>query len=94
MVTGALWGFATLGHLRQATRGEEFDQADEVAVVNELSNWILLQHKNVLPLIKIARLNFRIAAMMEFCKGSVQTARYAFDILHGCTIPTQNGTHH
>lgn len=49
-----------------------FDQADEAAVVNELSNWILLHHKNVLPLIKIARLNFRIAALMELRKGSLQ----------------------
>lgn len=49
-----------------------FDQADEAAVVNELSNWILLNHQNVLPLIKIVRLNFRIAALMEFCKGTLQ----------------------
>lgn len=49
-----------------------FDQADEAAVVNELSNWILLNHKNVLPLIKISRLNFRIAALMELCKGTLQ----------------------
>lgn len=49
-----------------------FDHADEAAVVNELSNWILLHHKNVLPLIKIARLNFRIAALMELCKGTLQ----------------------
>jgi serine/threonine protein kinase len=49
-----------------------FDQADEAAVVNELSNWILLHHKNVLPLIKIARLNFRIAALMELRKGTLQ----------------------
>lgn len=53
-----------------------FDQADEAAVVNELANWILLSHKNVLPLIKIARLNFRIAALMELCKGTLQ------DVLH------------
>lgn len=51
-----------------------FDQADEAAVVNELANWILLSHKNVLPLIKIARLNFRIAALMELCKGTLQDA--------------------
>ena len=49
-----------------------FDQADEAAVVNELSNWILLNHENVLPLIKISRLNFRIAALMELCKGTLQ----------------------
>lgn len=49
-----------------------FDQADEAAVVNELANWILLNHDNVLPLIKIARLNFRIAALMELCKGTLQ----------------------
>ena len=49
-----------------------FDKADEAAVVNELANWILLSHKNILPFIKIARLNFRIAALMELCKGTLQ----------------------
>jgi serine/threonine protein kinase len=49
-----------------------FDNADEASVVNELSNWILLHHKNVLPLIKIVRLNFRIAALMELRKGTLQ----------------------
>ena len=49
-----------------------FDTPDQAAVVNELSNWILLHHKNVLPLIKIARLNFRIAALMELRKGTLQ----------------------
>jgi hypothetical protein len=48
-----------------------FDNADEASVVNELSNWILLHHKNVLPLIKIVRLNFRIAALMELRKGTL-----------------------
>jgi serine/threonine protein kinase len=41
-------------------------------VVSELSNWVLLHHTNVLPLIKIARLNFRIAAWMELCAGTLQ----------------------
>ena len=49
-----------------------FANPDEGAVVNELSNWVLLHHANVLPLIKIARLNFRIAAWMELCEGTLQ----------------------
>lgn len=49
-----------------------FDNADEASVVNELSNWILVRHKNVLPLIKISRLNFRIAALMEMRTGTLQ----------------------
>lgn len=56
----------------QQRAAKTFDQADEAAVVNELSNWILLHHENVLPLIKIARLNFRIAALMELRKGTLQ----------------------
>lgn len=49
-----------------------FDKADEASVVNELSNWILLRHQNVLPLIKISRLNFRIGALMELRPGTLQ----------------------
>jgi len=49
-----------------------FDQADEASVVNELSNWVVMNHTNVLPLIKIARLDFRIAALMELCPGTLQ----------------------
>jgi len=48
-----------------------FQNADEAAIVNELSNWVVLQHTNILPLIKIARLNFRIAALMELCPGTL-----------------------
>lgn len=33
-----------------------FDQADEASVVNELSDWAVMRHTNVLPLINIARL--------------------------------------
>lgn len=49
-----------------------FEGQDQHAVVNELSNWILLHHKNILPLIKISRLNFRIAALMEMRDGTLQ----------------------
>ena len=45
---------------------------DQAAVVGELSNWILLHHSSILPLIKICRLNFRVAAMMEMRKGTLQ----------------------
>lgn len=49
-----------------------FDQADEASVVNELSNWAVMHHTHVLPLIKISRLDFRIAALMELCPGTLQ----------------------
>lgn len=49
-----------------------FANPDEAAVVNELSNWVLLHHTNVLPLIKIARLDYRIAAWMELCDGTLE----------------------
>lgn len=49
-----------------------FDKQDQAAVVVELSNWILLHHPNILPLIKISRLNFRVAALMELCQGTLQ----------------------
>jgi eukaryotic-like serine/threonine-protein kinase len=51
-----------------------FTNPDEGAVVRELSNWVVLHHTHVLPLIKIARLNFRIAALMEWCPGTLQDA--------------------
>lgn len=48
-----------------------FEGQDQEAVVTELSNWILLHHSAILPLIKISRLNFRIAALMELRKGTL-----------------------
>ncbi len=71
-----------------------FDKADEAAVVNELSNWVLLHHANVLPLIKIARLNFRIAAVMEWCQaGTLEDVirRRAFTWAEMRTILLQAG---
>ena len=49
-----------------------FEGQDQAAVVAELSNWILLHHPSILPLIKISRLNFRIAAMMEMRQGTLE----------------------
>lgn len=49
-----------------------FEGQDQATVVNELSNWILLHHPAILPLIKISRLNFRIAALMEMRNGTLQ----------------------
>ena len=71
-----------------------FDKADEAAVVNELSNWVLLHHANVLPLIKIARLDFRIAAVMEWCQaGTLEDVirRRAFTWAEMRTILLQAG---
>jgi serine/threonine protein kinase len=48
-----------------------FEGQDQTAVVQELSNWILLHHPAITPLIKISRLNFRVAALMEMQPGTL-----------------------
>ncbi|MGH2509952.1 MAG: protein kinase domain-containing protein, partial [Ktedonobacteraceae bacterium] len=48
-----------------------FKGQDQQAVVDELSNWIMLHHRNILPLIKISRLDFQIAALMEMRKATL-----------------------
>lgn len=42
-----------------------FKTPDQDSIVNELSNWIMLNHENILPLIKISRLDYKISALME-----------------------------
>ncbi|RDI98932.1 serine/threonine protein kinase [Dyella solisilvae] len=49
-----------------------FEGQDQALVVSELTNWIMLHHPSILPLQKIARLNYRIAAVMERRQGSLQ----------------------
>ena len=49
-----------------------FEGQDQALVVQELTNWIMLHHPSIMPLLKIARLNYRIAAMMELRQGSLQ----------------------
>lgn len=49
-----------------------FEGQDQTMVVDELSNWVMLHHPAILPLIKICRLNFRIAALMEMREGTLQ----------------------
>lgn len=44
---------------------------DERAVEHELNVWILLDHPSVLPLKKIGRLNYRLAAIMPWLTGSL-----------------------
>lgn len=46
--------------------------ADQNAVERELNIWISLDHPSILPLRKIGRLNYRIAAVMPIMEGSVQ----------------------
>ena len=45
--------------------------ADERAVEEELNIWISLDHPAILPLKKIGRLNYRIAAIMSLQEGSL-----------------------
>lgn len=49
-----------------------FEGQDQALVVSELSNWIMLYHPSILSLLKIARLDYRIAAMMELRQGTLQ----------------------
>lgn len=44
---------------------------DEQAIEHELNVWISLDHRSVLPLKKIGRLNYRLAAIMPLLEGSL-----------------------
>lgn len=44
---------------------------DDQAIEHELNIWISLDHRNVLPLKKIGRLNYRLAAIMPLLDGSL-----------------------
>lgn len=44
---------------------------DEQAIEHELNIWISLDHRSVLPLKKIGRLNYRLAAIMPLLGGSL-----------------------
>ena len=45
--------------------------SEESAIANELNVWISLDHRSVLPLKKIGRLNYRLAAIMPLLNGSL-----------------------
>lgn len=44
---------------------------DEQAIEHELNIWISLDHRSILPLKKIGRLNYRLAAIMPLLDGSL-----------------------
>lgn len=44
---------------------------DEKAIEHELNIWVSLDHRSVLPLKKIGRLNYRLAAIMPLLEGSL-----------------------
>jgi serine/threonine protein kinase len=44
---------------------------DERIVEQELNHWVTLDHPGILPLIKIGRLNFQLAAVMPMREGSL-----------------------
>lgn len=57
---------------RQRLAVKTFDfMEDERTIENELNIWISLLHPSVLPLLKIGRLNYRIAAIMPMLPGSL-----------------------
>jgi len=47
------------------------EDEQEVIIEQELGNWISLNTPHIVPLIKIARLNFELGAMMELMPGSL-----------------------
>ncbi len=57
---------------RQQIAVKTFDfMEDERAIKHELNIWISLNHSSVLPLKKIGRLNYRLAAIMPLLDGSL-----------------------
>ena len=59
------------GKFRAVKTFDALEDADEAIIENELGTWATLNHPNIVPLIKIARLNFELAAMMELMPGTL-----------------------
>jgi serine/threonine protein kinase len=59
------------GKFRAVKTFDALEDADEALIENELGTWATLNHPNIVPLIKIARLNFELAAMMELMPGTL-----------------------
>jgi hypothetical protein len=47
------------------------EEGEEAMIEQELGNWVSLNSRYIVPLIKIVRLNFELAAMMELMPGSL-----------------------
>jgi serine/threonine protein kinase len=57
--------------LRAAKTFNAFEDDQEARIEQELGNWVSLQSQYVVPLIKIARMNFELAALMQLMPGSL-----------------------
>lgn len=42
------------------------------AIEQELNSWVTLDHSNILPLLRIGRLNYRLAAIMPWLQGTLE----------------------
>jgi serine/threonine protein kinase len=42
------------------------------AIEQELNSWVTLDHRNILPLLRIGRLNYRLAAIMPWLQGTLE----------------------
>lgn len=42
------------------------------AIEQELNSWVALEHTNILPLLRIGRLNYRLAAIMPWLQGTLR----------------------
>ena len=42
------------------------------AIEQELNFWVVLDHNNILPLLRIGRLNYRLAAIMPWLQGTLE----------------------
>jgi serine/threonine protein kinase len=64
---GAVWGQTRA----VKTFNDAYDDETEAAKEQELGNWAALKGQHIVPLIKIVRLNFTLAAMMELMPGTL-----------------------
>lgn len=59
-----------------------FDFAPQhVAIEQELNSWVTLDHKNIVPLLRIGRLDYRLAAIMPWLQGGLDDELASFTVL-------------
>ena len=59
------------GQTRAVKTFDADEDEQEASIEQELGNWASLNSRHIVPLIKIVRLNFELAAMMELMPGSL-----------------------
>ena len=59
------------GSKRAAKTFDVKEDEQEAVIEQELGNWAILNHERIVPLIKICRINFELAAFMERMAGNL-----------------------